>query len=95
KRIFGELASAVAWMHSVNVVHRDIKLESTYASTALVKLADFGLARFVDPAHPRLTTRCGSEAYAAPELLLSGSRYRGYDPRLTDAWALGVVLYAL
>ena len=40
-----------------------------------------------------LSTRCGSEAYAAPELVTGG---RGlYDARLTDAWACGVVLYAL
>ena len=36
RRVFGELASAVAWMHSVNVVHRDIKLES--ASLPLLSL---------------------------------------------------------
>lgn len=41
---------------------------------------------------PLLSTRCGSEAYAAPELVISGRRY---DGRETDAWACGVVLYAL
>jgi protein-serine/threonine kinase len=38
-----------------------------------------------------LTTRCGSEDYAAPEILLG----QPYDGRATDAWALGVLLYAL
>lgn len=38
-----------------------------------------------------LATRCGSEAYAAPEIV-TGSMY---DGRKTDAWACGVVLYAL
>lgn len=38
-----------------------------------------------------LSTRCGSESYAAPEIV-TGSRY---DGRQTDAWACGVVLYAL
>jgi protein-serine/threonine kinase len=38
-----------------------------------------------------LTTRCGSEDYAAPEILLG----QPYDGRSTDAWALGVLLYAL
>ncbi|KAF5367664.1 hypothetical protein D9757_010991 [Collybiopsis confluens] len=89
----------------------------------LVKLTDFGLSRFIDPASPLLTTRCGSEAYAAPELVVGGGRagvanssirspwfeedreagYNvdgygstgGYDARETDAWACGVVLYAL
>jgi protein-serine/threonine kinase len=46
---------------------------------------------------PLLSTRCGSEAYAAPELVMGG-RAAGkgvYDARETDAWACGVVLYAL
>jgi protein-serine/threonine kinase len=40
----------------------------------LVKLTDFGLSRFIDPLSPLLTTRCGSEAYAAPELVMGGGR---------------------
>ena len=59
--------------------------------TPFVKLTDFGLSRFIDPASPYLETRCGSEEYAAPELIM-GKRY---DGRQTDSWALGVVLYAL
>ena len=59
--------------------------------TPFVKLTDFGLSRFIDPSSPYLETRCGSEEYAAPELIM-GKRY---DGRQTDAWALGVVLYAL
>lgn len=57
----------------------------------LIKLTDFGLSRFIDPAQPLLTTRCGSESYAAPELVIG----RPYDGRETDAWSCGVVLYAL
>lgn len=30
RRMFGELASAVGWMHSIGLVHRDIKLESEF-----------------------------------------------------------------
>lgn len=61
-----------------------------------IQLTDFGLSRFVElkadgEAEP-LSTRCGSEAYAAPELVTGGGVY---DARKTDAWACGVVLYAL
>lgn len=102
RQMWGELCKAVGWMHSVALVHRDIKLENilltrdlnaTDASSSgpLVKLTDFGLSRFVDPDNPWLTTRCGSESYAAPEIVM-GSRY---DGRHTDAWACGIVLYAL
>ncbi|SNX84864.1 related to SNF1-related protein kinase KIN10 [Melanopsichium pennsylvanicum] len=109
--IFTELANAIGWMHHINLVHRDIKLENilmtvdlfkAVAATEplrphhlpkgpLIKLTDFGLSRFIDPSNPLLETRCGSEEYAAPELIIG----KKYDGRKTDAWALGVVLYAL
>jgi protein-serine/threonine kinase len=59
----------------------------------LVTLTDLGLSRRISPppASQLLTTRCGSEDYAAPEILLG----QPYDGRATDAWALGVLLYAL
>ncbi|KAI0737968.1 kinase-like domain-containing protein [Daedaleopsis nitida] len=101
RRIWGELCRAVAWMHSVGLVHRDIKLENILLTTdpftqplpshSLIKLTDFGLSRFIDPAQPQLTTLCGSDSYAAPELVMG----RPYDGRETDAWACGVVLYAI
>lgn len=60
---------------------------------AIATLTDLGLSRRIPapPESPLLTTRCGSEDYAAPEILLG----QPYDGRSTDAWALGVLLYAL
>ncbi|ODV91453.1 hypothetical protein CANCADRAFT_22510 [Tortispora caseinolytica NRRL Y-17796] len=57
----------------------------------LIMLTDLGLARRIDPQDPLLSTRCGSEDYAAPELLMG----RQYDGRQTDIWSIGVLLYAL
>lgn len=59
----------------------------------VVTLTDLGLGRYIPrpPESPLLETRCGSEDYAAPELLLG----QPYDGRATDAWALGVLLYTL
>lgn len=107
RRIFGELANAVQWMHSIHLVHRDIKLENimltrklfasasplapwNLGSAPLIKITDFGLARFVKEGQ-LLETRCGSEEYAAPELILG----KMYDGCKTDIWAMGVVLYAM
>jgi len=59
----------------------------------IITLTDLGLSRRISlpPASPLLSTRCGSEDYAAPEILLG----QPYDGRSTDGWALGVLLYAL
>ena len=58
----------------------------------VIKLADFGLATRFDPtASHLLTQRCGSEEYAAPELIMG----QPYDGRQTDIWALGVILFGM
>lgn len=56
-------------------------------------LTDLGLGRWIPkpPESPLLETRCGSEDYCAPEVLIG----QEYDGRATDAWALGVLLYAI
>lgn len=60
---------------------------------AVITLTDLGLSRRIPqpPETPLLHTRCGSEDYAAPEILMG----QPYDGRSTDAWALGVLLYAI
>lgn len=58
---------------------------------SLATLTDLGLSRRIDPEDPMLTTRCGSEDYVPPELLMG----QPYDGRQTDSWALGVLLYAM
>lgn len=60
-------------------------------SSPLIALADFGLSRRLRYPSEFLTTRCGSQDYVSPELLLGIP----YDGKLTDAWAVGVVVYAL
>ncbi|KAK7202596.1 kinase-like domain-containing protein [Myxozyma melibiosi] len=104
RRLFAEVVSAVLYLHTHSIVHRDIKLENVLLNVpqssvldaiskdrSLTTLTDFGLSRHIDPEKPMLTTRCGSEDYAPPELIMG----QPYDGRQTDAWALGVLLYAL
>ncbi len=73
-------------------VHSDVANWQTL-DRAVVTLTDMGLSRRIPepPESPLLSTRCGSEDYAAPEILMG----QPYDGRQTDAWALGVLLYAL
>ncbi|EIE91312.1 hypothetical protein G6F46_001242 [Rhizopus delemar] len=95
KNLFLQLVKAVKWLHEHHIVHRDLKLENILIhkenEQIVLKITDFGLARVVDPESPLLTTRCGSEEYAAPEILQG----KEYDGKKTDTWALGIILYAL
>jgi serine/threonine protein kinase len=84
----------VAYLHSHGVVHRDLKLENVIVDSRVafpvkVKLIDFGLARTFRE-DQLLSTRCGSEEYAAPEIIKGDL----YDGRKSDVWSLGIILYA-
>jgi calcium/calmodulin-dependent protein kinase I len=57
-------------------------------SSALLKISDFGLARFV--IGELATTACGTPGYVAPEILEG----KGYGKEV-DYWSIGVILYIL
>ncbi|KAF7548246.1 hypothetical protein G7Z17_g7184 [Cylindrodendrum hubeiense] len=107
RRIFAELVGAVSYLHERRIVHRDVKLENVLVNLtpaeladstidwatypySVVILTDLGLSRRIAD-DEKLETRCGSEDYAAPEVIMG----QPYDGRATDAWSLGVLLYAL
>ncbi len=101
-----QAAAALAAAHDAGIVHRDIKPENVMVrSDGLVKVLDFGLAKWrdpqaldsVDPAgvtldtpHTRPGVLLGTIAYMSPEQ----SRGKPVDGR-TDLWSLGVVLYEM
>ena len=66
---------------------------SDTTSTATIKIADFGLARFFADGS-QLRTICGSPLYVAPEILDIGACAETYTPAV-DMWSIGVLLYIL
>ncbi|XP_072529534.1 testis-specific serine/threonine-protein kinase 6-like [Salminus brasiliensis] len=90
KTWFSQLVSAVAYLHQLNIVHRDLKCENVLLTAdGQVKLTDFGLVRFSTTDLSR-TFWC-TPRYAAPEVLLK----KPYDPKKADVWSLGVILYVM
>lgn len=92
---FSQIASAVQYLHSKEVGHRDIKCENILIKSRFcVKLTDFGFSRkLLDTKRNSILseTFCGSAAYAAPEVL----KGIPYDPKMCDMWALGCVLFIM
>ncbi|MFB7447002.1 protein kinase [Streptomyces sp. NPDC056194] len=87
-------AAGLAAAHRQGVVHRDIKPGNLLIDgEGTVKLADFGIARFVDDPSAALTTTgqiVGTGLYLAPERALG----QPASPA-SDVYSLGCVLYQL
>lgn len=68
--ILRQLVAATDYMHRMNIVHRDLKMENILMdSDGVVKVIDLGLGNFFDQTGQKLlNTFCGSADYAAPEL---------------------------
>jgi eukaryotic-like serine/threonine-protein kinase len=99
--VLEQMLAAIATAHRAGLVHRDVKPENVLIAEApggsaelvdaVVKVADFGLARAVaasaDDADGKLMA---TVAYVAPELVTTGVA----DPR-SDVYAAGIVLFEM
>ncbi|XP_009557019.2 aurora kinase A [Cuculus canorus] len=82
-----ELADALLYCHSKNVIHRDVKPENLLlSSNGELKIADFGWS--VHAPSSRRTTLCGTLDYLPPEMIEG----RTHDEKV-DIWSLGVLCY--
>jgi serine/threonine protein kinase len=68
--LFDQFTSALSYIHSQQVLHRDIKPQNLmYDSDWNLKVMDFGIARDMASVPATQSTRMGTPAYMSPELL--------------------------
>jgi len=84
----GCVVEAFDYMHSMNIIYRDLKPENLVMdTTGYIKVTDFGFAKVV----PKKTyTLCGTPDYLAPEIVTGQGHGKG-----VDWWCLGVLAYEL
>ena len=99
-----QLKNALYYLNINNIIHRDLKPMNILLTRTdktdnevIIKLADFGFARFFEhnPANTTgyddmVATVCGSPIYMAPELLINDK----YNIK-ADLWSFGIIMYEL
>jgi cell division cycle 2-like len=88
KTLLLQLGSAVEYLHSNWILHRDLKTSNLLMNNrGQIKIADFGMARYYGDPPPKLTQLVVTLWYRAPELLLGAEKY-GSE---VDMWSIGCI----
>ncbi|CAK9151434.1 unnamed protein product [Ilex paraguariensis] len=93
KHFMQQLGAGLQFLRANNIIHRDLKPQNLLLSTKddrpVLKIADFGFARSLQP-RGLAETICGSPFYMAPEML----QLQKYDAK-ADLWSVGAILFQL
>ena len=93
-RLFSQLADALGYAHGHGIVHRDLKPANALVDEqGNIFLTDFGIAKLLESASPRLTQTdaiMGTPAYISPEQ----AKAMPVDQR-SDIYSLGIILYEM
>jgi len=82
---------ALEYVHSMNVVYRDLKPENVLIDRdGYAKLTDFGLSKENILNNHMAKSFCGTPEYLAPEVLL-----RNGHGKAVDWWSLGALIYEM
>jgi len=85
-----DVASGLCYLHALKprIVHRDLKPENILVASDGLRIADFGISAEVEGTD--FGTRCGSNWYMAPEVMLA----QEYSEK-ADIFSFGIVLWEM
>jgi len=89
--IFYQVVQGIAYCHSKNICHRDIKLENILVkNNDEVKIIDFGFA-IKNDTNTYSKLLCGTPSYMSPEIV----NKKKYIAQYSEVWTLGVLLFVM
>ena len=99
--IIFQILKGLSYIHSHNIIHRDIKLENIMINDIenilingkieqfyWIKIIDFGIAKFTS-SNKKEKGMTGTLYYMAPEVIKQNYNYK------CDIWSVGIILYIL
>ncbi|CAF0757889.1 unnamed protein product [Adineta steineri] len=92
-----EIICVLQYLHSNNIVYRDLKLEHAVVCTeGHIRVVDYGLGRLLKTSDETCHTFCGTYSYMAPEVqcLETKATKEGYSYPV-DFWALGIMFFQM
>ncbi|KAG9246613.1 kinase-like domain-containing protein [Calycina marina] len=88
KTLLLQLTSGVSYLHTNWILHRDLKSSNLLLNNrGVLKIADFGMARYFGDPPPKMTQLVVTLWYRAPELLLGAEKYG----TAVDMWSIGCI----
>ncbi|CAG8683377.1 8823_t:CDS:2 [Gigaspora margarita] len=88
-----QLTDAIKFLHSHDIIHRDLHSENVLIHDKIVKLSDFGNSKFIADPSIQLTKELGSIRYSDPEFLRSFPNYS--RTKKSDIYSLGVLFWEI
>jgi serine/threonine protein kinase len=91
--VFLGVAAGLAYLHSKNIVHRDVKPANILLDSDFYpRIADFGFAKLIPPEEQiQMTKGKGTALFMSPEMLTGAENY-GLN---VDVYAFGMMLYVV
>jgi serine/threonine protein kinase len=88
--VIKQITIGIEYMHTNNILHRDIKPQNILLHNNIIKICDFGFSTTIKEHNMMFNTICGTPLYMSPELLFM----KPYTI-MSEIWALGILFYII